>query len=110
MTIWLIIAAAGALTFAIRASALFLRPDALAPVARHALRYVTPAVLAGVIVPAVMYVGDQQSFSAGPQNERLLAALLASAVAWLTRNTWLTIGSGMSALWLLQVLGSRISF
>jgi len=102
MTIWLIVAAAGALTFGIRASALFLPPDALPPLAREALRYVTPAVLAGVIAPAVLYIGERQDFDATLGNERLLAAVLAFGVAWLTRNTWLTIASGMTALWLLQ--------
>ena len=35
-------------------------------------------------------------------NERLLAATLAAAVAWLSKNVWLTVGVGMGALWLLQ--------
>jgi branched-subunit amino acid transport protein len=34
----------------------------------------------------------------GPDNPRLLAGILAGAVAWRTRNTLLTIVSGMLAL------------
>ena len=38
-------------------------------------------------------------------HERLLAALIAGAMAWLVRNVWLTVGVGMGALWLLQWAG-----
>ena len=103
MTLWLAFIAAGLLTYGIRFSMLVLvHPSRLPAGAREALRYVVPAVLAAVIVPAVLYAGTRDAFDATPGNERLVAALLACAVAWLTRSVWLTIAAGMAALWLLQ--------
>lgn len=103
MNVWLIIALAGAGTFAIRLSMLvFVRPSAVPSLVRDAVRYVSPAVLAAIILPAVLYPngGDDLRFSL--DNERIPAALLATIVAWWTRNVWLTIGLGMAALWLLK--------
>jgi branched-subunit amino acid transport protein len=102
MTRWLIIAGMGGVTYAIRVSMLvFLRHDALPPQLRNALRYVTPAVLAAIIAPAVLYRGEGGDFSATLANDRLVAAVVAAAIAWLTRNVWVTIAAGMTALWLL---------
>ncbi len=50
----------------------------------------------------MLYVGDDASFELSIQNERLIAALIAGAVAWYAKNVWLTVGIGMGALWLLQ--------
>ena len=106
MNLWLIAAAAGLGTFAIRLSMLvFVHHSALPSFVRQALRFVSPAVLAAIILPAVLYVGEADRFSAGVGNERLLAAVVAAAVAWSTRNVWLTIGVGMAALWALKGLG-----
>jgi branched-subunit amino acid transport protein len=103
--IWLIMLGAGALTYGIRLSMLvFVHHSALPPASRDALRYVTPAVLAAIILPAVLYVGHPARFDAGIGNERLLAAALAAVVAWLGRGIYLTIGAGMLALWILQAL------
>lgn len=106
MTLWLIILAAGAFTVAIRLSVFALIPHTMLPrAARDALRLVTPAVLAGIILPAVLYAGDHGAFDATPGNDRLVAAIVASGVALVLRNVWLTIGSGMAALWLLKWAG-----
>jgi branched-subunit amino acid transport protein len=106
VNLWLIVVAAGLGTFAIRLSMLvFVHHSALPPFLREALRFVSPAVLAAIILPAVLYVGEGDRFSAGAANERMLAALIAAAVAWSTRNVWLTIGVGMTALWALKGLG-----
>lgn len=105
MRIWLIVIAMGVATYAIRLSVLaFVRPSALPRPVREALRFVTPAILCAIIAPAVLYAGENGAFDAGPGNSRLVAALLATAVAWTARNVWLTIGAGMAALWLLQWL------
>jgi branched-subunit amino acid transport protein len=106
VNIWLIIALAGAGTFAIRLSMLvFVHHTALPALARDALRFVMPAVLAAVILPAVLYAGDGDDLSLRlVGNERILAAALSAAVAWATRNVWLTIGVGMAALWLLKAM------
>jgi branched-subunit amino acid transport protein len=106
VTLWLIILAGGAGTVAIRLSVFALIPHTVLPrAARDALRFVTPAVLAGIILPAVLYAGDHGAFDAGPGNDRLVAAIAASAVALVLRNVWLTIGTGMAMLWLLKWVG-----
>ena len=106
MRLWLIVLGMGVVTFGIRLSVLAVVHHSLLPrTIRDALRFVTPAVLAGIILPAVLYAGDHGGFDAGPGNERLVAAVLAAAVAWVARNVWLTIGSGMAALWLLRWAG-----
>ena len=108
MSDWLTIAVAGAGTFAIRLSWLVLARTGGIPVAaREALRFVTPAVLAAIIVPAVLYTGDNTDFSV-IRNERIVAALMAGTIAWATRNVWLTIGIGMhrpSHRWASSTLG-----
>ena len=68
------------------------------------LRYVPPAVLTAIIVPAVLLPGgDKINFSY--TNPYLIGALLACAVGWLSRNLLLTIVLGMLAFlgweWLL---------
>jgi branched-subunit amino acid transport protein len=103
MRLWLIVVAMGVATYGVRLSVLALMPHTALPrPARDALRFVTPAILTAIIVPAVLYAGDNGAFDATPGNQRILAALIAIAVAWAARNVWLTIGAGMAALWLLQ--------
>jgi branched-subunit amino acid transport protein len=106
MRLWLVVAAAGIGTYGIRLSVMvFVHHSLLPRAARDALRFVTPAVLLAIILPAVLYAGDPVTFDAGPGNERLVAALVAAAVAWAAKNIWLTIGSGMAMLWLLRWAG-----
>jgi branched-subunit amino acid transport protein len=103
--LWLIVIGMGLVTYAVRLSMLaFVRPSVLPVSTREALRFVTPAVLAAIILPAVLYSGGNGVFDAGPGNERLLATALAALVAWTTRNVWATIAAGMAGLWLLEAL------
>ena len=105
MNLWLIVLGMGAASFSIRLSMLvFVHHSALPPAFREALRFVTPAIFTAIIAMEVFHPAADDSFDAGISNERLLAALLAAAVAWATTNVWLTIGAGMSALWALQWL------
>ena len=106
MNEWLIIAAAGAGTFAIRFSWLALaRAGHIPEPARDALRFVMPAVLAAIIVPAVLYTGDSADLNVNAaDNEKILAAVAAALIAWATHNVWLTIGAGMAVLWTLKAL------
>lgn len=107
MRLWLIVAACGVGTYGIRLSMLvFWRPSSLPALVRDGLRFVTPAVLAAIIVPAVLYVGPRQDFDAGWGNERLLAAVVAAVAAWVGKNIWLTIATGMGMLWVLRLIGS----
>ena len=58
------------------------------------------AVLSAIVWPAVFAPGQELDLS--PGNLRILAALIATAVAWRTRSIIATIATGMAALWLLQ--------
>lgn len=74
-----------------------------------ALRYVPPAVLAAIIVPAVL-LPDGENVALSLENARLAAAVFTALVAWKTKNLLLTIVLGMLALWgygwLLAALGA----
>jgi branched-subunit amino acid transport protein len=106
MSVWLTIAAMGAVTYAVRLSVLVFVSHASLPGAfREALRFVLPAVLAAIILPALLYVGDDESLRVSVWNDRLVAALIATAVAYAARNVWTTVTTGMVVLWLLQSAG-----
>jgi branched-subunit amino acid transport protein len=91
----------GLITYLIRLS-LFLLPDrvVLPPWLLRALRYVPAAVLSAIIFPELFLPNGTLDISLG--NERLLAGLVAIAIAWRTRNVFIIVAAGMIALWLLQ--------
>lgn len=97
----LTMAACGLVTFLIRLS--FIAGGhwlAAGPGFSAALRYVPPAVLGALIAPEIFPGGLASDLGAG--SPRLWAALVALAVAWLTRNVLATIAAGMLALWGVQ--------
>ena len=101
--VWAVIALLAAATLASRLSFIaFSTHLRLPPLLRRALAYLAPAILAAIIVDQVF----PATSDGGPSLDlpRLGAALLAVAVAWRTRSTMATIGSGMVALWALQAL------
>ena len=101
--IWLIIILGGLATYLTRLSfILLIPPDRLPEAFRRGLRLVPPAVLSALILPDLLL--QDGSLSVDLQNSRLLAGIVAALVAWRTRNTWLTIGAGMLALWGLSLL------
>lgn len=62
------------------------------------LRYVPPAVLTAIIVPAVLIpTGDTLNFSY--TNAYLVGALVAFGVGWFSKNLLLTILFGMLVFW-----------
>jgi|TARA_B100002051_G_scaffold258878_1_gene277732 branched-subunit amino acid transport protein len=69
----------------------------------EALNFVPIAVLTAIIVPAVLIDPTSQSLSI-IGNPRLLAALIAIAVALVTRQVITTIGAGLATLWVLKWL------
>src|ERR1041385_4254671 len=75
----------------------------------RALRYVPPAVLTAIIVPAMLFKNDQLIISY--TNDYLVAGIISVLVAWRSKNLLLTIVVGMASLlvwrWLLSthVLG-----
>ncbi|KXK21541.1 MAG: branched-chain amino acid transport [Chloroflexi bacterium OLB15] len=61
-----------------------------------ALRYVPPAVLAAIVVPAVLM--PKGTIDISPGNAYLIAAIVCIIVAWRTNNLVLTIILGMGTM------------
>ena len=103
MNVWLLLIGMGLVTYAIRLSLIVLigRVD-VPPIIQRALRFVPPAVLSAIIFPELLRPGGTLDLSFG--NVRLLAGVLAAGIAWRTKNVLLTIGVGMAALWVLQLM------
>ena len=97
MNLWLIILGMTALTFFQRASFLLLPERIELPaVLRRALRYVPAAVLTAIWTPELLL--RKGVLSIAPGNERLLAGIVAVAVAWRYKGTFGTIVAGLLAL------------
>jgi branched-subunit amino acid transport protein len=97
MSLWPIILSMALLTFYQRASFLLL-PERmqLPPLLVRALRYVPAAVLTAIWAPELLLQNGVPTVALG--NERLLAGLVAIAVAWRWRVTFGTILAGLAAL------------
>ncbi len=102
-TIWLAMLGMGALTLGLR-SCFLLLPERfqLPPLLRRALRYVPAAVLTAIYAPELLV--HSGAIDASPGNARLLAGLVAIAVAWWLRRTLFTIVAGMLALHLFDAI------
>ncbi len=98
-----VVVAIGALTFAIRFSfiALVDRLDALPAGVMRALRFVPPAVLAALVLPAVLQPAPG---TGGVAAEKLVAGGVAAAVAWRTESVLATLATGMGTLWAIRFL------
>ncbi|HEX5864314.1 MAG TPA: AzlD domain-containing protein [Casimicrobiaceae bacterium] len=101
LTIWLLIFAVGAITYAARLSfiAFFARRE-MPPLLAEALKHVPVAMLTAIVVPAIVFMAPGE-LRIDPGNAKLIAALVASAVAWWRQSAVLTIVVGMIVLWLL---------
>ncbi len=101
MNIWLVMLFGGLITFGMRFSFIFLFGKFHIPeTVRKALHYVPPAVLSAIVFPELFLPNGTLNLSL--DNHRLLAGLIAMAVAWFTKNTLITILVGMIALFVLQ--------
>jgi branched-subunit amino acid transport protein len=101
MTIWMVMIAGGLLTFGMRISFIYLFGRFQIPeTVKRGLRFVPPAVLSAIVAPALLMPDNAIDISLG--NFRLMAGAVAILVAWRTRNTLLTILSGMAALLLIM--------
>ena len=100
LTIWLVILAVGVLNYAARLSfiAFFARRD-IPPLLARALRHGPAAMLTAIVVPAIVFT-PPGALNLALSNHKLLAAAAAGVVAWRWQNTVLTMGVGMSVLWL----------
>jgi branched-subunit amino acid transport protein len=116
VSIWGVVVAVGLATFGIRASFIYLfgRIDTVPTRVKRALRFVPPAVFAALVAPELV-VSDgslalapisvsPSDLSVAVGNERLLAGVVAAAVAWVTEDVFATIVAGMGALWALRFL------
>lgn len=99
---WLVITAAGAGTYALRASLILLFSRVAVPaLLERAFRYVAPAVLAALAVPAFVAPGGTVTFAA-PQ---LAAGIAGGVVAWRFRSVPATLVAGFGAYGLVSLLG-----
>ena len=91
-----------AVTFGIRYAMFVVAGRVIFPARlENSLRYVPPAVLTAIIVPAVLIPsGDDVLISY--TNPYLVAALFAFTVGWFSKNLLLTIVLGMIAFWVWQ--------
>jgi branched-subunit amino acid transport protein len=96
---WMVVILAGLATFAMRFSfiALFGRV-AVPPTMERALKYIAPAVLAAITLPAIL----APEGSIDPFNIYVPAAILGGLAAWRTRSIGAAIVVGLPALWVLQ--------
>ena len=107
LKLWTVIFVVGALNYASRLSfiAFFARRH-VPPLLARALKYVPASMLTALIVPMIVPAGPADfGWLAAP---KVIAAVVAGAVAFVTHSTLKTLGAGMAALWLLQALGPRI--
>lgn len=100
---WPIVICVGIGTFAIRYSFILIMDRLTLPAAFHQmLRFIPASVLTALAAPSVLLHKNGVTSFAGW--ERTIAALIAVAVAWKTKNTLATIASGMTALWMLKAV------
>lgn len=100
MSEFLLIAGMVLVTFATRYPVLALANRfTMPPAVQSALKFIPPAVLTAIIVPAVL-LRESNVPDFRPGNVFLVAGLVATLVAWHTQNLLLTIVTGMGTLWL----------
>lgn len=101
LTAWVLILGLGATSLLTRGSfILFLTRFEVPRPVQRALRFVPAAVFTALLVPELVFAGGVLRF--GPDNPKLLAALVAAPVAWRTRSTTATILVGMAVLLLAE--------
>jgi len=107
MSIWLVMIAAGLVTYSTRLSFILLMDRIKAPEwFTKSLRFVPAAVLSAIIVPELF--APKPSVELYLLNPELISGVLAIAVAWRTKNVILTIGLGMAALIALKALFGQL--
>ena len=105
MSEWIVIVGAGVVTFLARASFIvFADPHKFPHAFRVALAFVPASVLAAIVVPglAMPHGAIDLTFA----NPRLLAGVVALAVAAKVRNPLPALVAGMVTLWGLQALAA----
>ena len=102
LAIWFLVFAVGAITYTARLSfiALFARRD-MPPLLAEALKHVPVAMLTAIVVPAVVFA-PAGVLRLDWSNAKLIAAIVAGAVAWRSKSAVATIIVGMAVLWSLR--------
>lgn len=104
LALWSIFIAVGVGTFAMRLSLIGLYGRLrIPPLLQRAMAYIPASVLAALVLPAVVLPGGHGELALN--NPQIPAAVVATLVAWRTRNTLLTLAAGMVVLWGLKLLG-----
>ena len=104
MNDWLIVFLIGAGTYILRLSFIGVLGTRPVPMwAERPLRFVAPAVLAALVVPAVA-LSDGAVDVTPLGNPRFIAAVAAALVAWRLKSVAGVIVVGMVLLWILQGL------
>lgn len=100
LKLWAVILALGTLNYLSRLSFIaFFARRSMPPLLARALKYVPAAMLTALILPMIVEAkGGSFDFA----SSKVLAAVIAGAVAFVWRNTLATLATGMIALWLLQ--------
>lgn len=110
LKLWSIVAIVGVLNYLSRLSfiAIFARRHVPALLAR-AFRYVPAAMLTALVLPMIVATPDAAAAATSATSApKIVAAILASVVAFFTRSTLKTLAAGMAALWLLQFAAHAI--
>lgn len=103
LRLWLVILAAGVITYLIRLSfILMLERLKLPDWFSRGLRYVPPAVLSAIIVPELTN-WNGVTVNLSWNNPQLIAGVLAIWVAWRTRNVVLTLVAGFLCFLFLRI-------
>ena len=102
LKLWAVILVVGALNYLSRLSFIaFFSRRAMPRLLARALRYVPAAMLTALILPMVVDVTPQ---AIQPHMPKVIAAAVATGVAWFKLGTLWTLGAGMVSLWILQAL------
>ncbi len=101
MKLWWLIILAGVITYAFRLSFILALERLKMPGwFSRGLRYVPPAVLSAILVPALADWNGKINLSWS--NPQIIAGIVAALVAWRTRNVLLTLLAGLSCFLILH--------
>ena len=105
LKLWAVIVIVGALNYLSRLSfiAMFSR-RAVPPLLSRAFRYVPAAMLTALVLPMIATSSNGGSWPIA----KVMAAVVAGAVAYFTHSTLKTLAAGMVALWILQAVATRM--
>lgn len=104
MTMWISVVVIGVGTYLTRLSFIGFFGERQMPAWMELpLRYVAPAVLGAIVLPAIVRPNGPLEFLPSV-NPRFLAGLVAVFVAYKWRNVSLVVAAGMGSLWLIDWL------